>query len=100
MNLPEFNKDEIPQEILDKVGEDFEIIPLNNMEEYTSNINPGKDAYLSRKVLRQLDEMQALENIHKKSLSKKQTWGKVKKISKYFKSSLYAIKNLDRGETI
>lgn len=99
MDLPEFSKDEIPQEIVDKVGEDFEIVPLTN-EDYKPTVDKGKDDYLTRKVLRQLDEMGALQEIHKKKLSKKETWKEMKKVQRYYKSSLYAIKALDRGTTV
>lgn len=44
-----------------------------------------------------MDELEALQNIHKKELNKKETWQEMKKVQRYFKSSLYAIKNLDRG---
>ena len=100
MNIPEFDKDEIPQEVIDKVGEDFEIVSLHDGEEYKPNIDKGKDDYLTRKVLRQLDEMEALQNIHKKELGKKQTWKEMKKVQRYFKSPLYAIKALDRGTSV
>ena len=96
MNLPEFGKDEIPQEVIDKVGEDFEIVPLNDIEDPKPTVDKGKDDYLTRKVLKQLDEIGALENVYKKNLSKQETWKEVKKVSRYFKSSLYAIKTLDR----
>ena len=96
MEIPEFNKDEIPQEVIDKVGEDFEIVPLTT-EDYKPLVDKGRDDYLNRKVLKQLDEMQALDNVYKKNLSKKETWKEIKKISRYFKSPLYTIKSLDRG---
>jgi predicted DNA-binding protein (UPF0251 family) len=57
----------------------------------------SKDDYLTRKIIRQMDELEALQNIHKKELNKKETWQEMKKVQRYFKSSLYAIKNLDRG---
>lgn len=95
MEIPEFSKDEVPQEIVDKVGEDFEIVPLTT-EDYKPVVDKGKDDYLTRKVLRQLDEIEALENVYKKNLSKQDTWKEVKKVSKYFRSSLYAVKTLDR----
>jgi hypothetical protein len=98
MEIPEFNKDEIPQEVIDKVGEDFEIVPLIP-ENYTPAVDKGRDDYLNRKVLKQLDEMQALNNVYKKNLSKQETWKEIKKISRYFKSPLYTIKSLDREET-
>lgn len=60
----------------------------------------SKDDYLTRKILKQMDELGAIQNIHKKELGKKQTWREVKKVSRYFKSSLYAIKALDRGTTV
>lgn len=60
----------------------------------------SKDEYLNRKILRQLDEIEALEKIHKKELSKGDTWKEMKKVSRYFKSSLYAIKTLDRDPNI
>lgn len=60
----------------------------------------SKDEYLNRKILRQLDEIEALEKIHKKELSKGDTWKEMKKVSRYFKSSLYAIKTLDRDPII
>lgn len=60
----------------------------------------SKDDYLTRKILKQMDELGAIQNIHKKELGKKQTWREVKKASRYFKSSLYAIKALDRGVNV
>jgi len=57
----------------------------------------SKDDYLTRKILKQMDEMEALQNIHKKELGKKDTWKEMKKVQRYFKSPLYAIKALDRG---
>jgi len=57
----------------------------------------SKDDYLTRKILKQMDEMEALQNIHKKELGKKETWKQMKKVSRYYKSPLYAIKALDRG---
>jgi hypothetical protein len=60
----------------------------------------SKDDYLTRKILRQMDEMEALQNIHKKELSKKDTWKEMKKVQRYFKSPLYAVKALDRGTTM
>jgi hypothetical protein len=57
----------------------------------------SKDDYLNRKIQKQLDEMKALQNVHKKELGKNETWKEVKKVQRYFKSSLYAIKNIDRG---
>lgn len=43
-----------------------------------------------------MDELEALQKIHKKELSKKETWKEVKKVAKYHKSFLYAVKDLDR----
>lgn len=63
--------------------------------------NPeGRDEYLNRKILKQMDELGAIQKIHKKDLSRKGTWKEMKKVSRYFKSSLYAIKTLDRGSEI
>lgn len=56
----------------------------------------SKDDYLNRKLTRQMDEIESLQNIHKKELSKNETWKEVKKLQRYYKSSLYAIKDLDR----
>jgi hypothetical protein len=60
----------------------------------------SKDDYLTRKILKQMDEMEALQNIHKKELGKKDTWKEMKKVQRYFKSPLYAIKALDRGTEV
>jgi len=60
----------------------------------------GKDQYLTRKILKQMDELGAIQKIHKKELGKKGTWKEMKKVSRYFKSSLYAIKTLDRGSEL
>jgi hypothetical protein len=60
----------------------------------------SKDDYLTRKILKQMDEMEALQNIHKKELSKKDTWKEMKKVQRYFKSPLYAVKALDRGTEV
>jgi hypothetical protein len=60
----------------------------------------SKDDYLTRKIIKQMDEMEALQNIHKKELSKKETWKEMKKVQRYFKSPLYAIKALDRGTDV
>ena len=60
----------------------------------------SKDDYLTRKILKQMDEMEALQNIHKKELSKKDTWKEMKKVQRYFKSPLYAIKAIDRGTDV
>jgi len=60
----------------------------------------SKDDYLTRKILKQMDEMEALQNIHKKELSKKDTWKEMKKVQRYFKSPLYTIKALDRGTEV
>jgi ribosomal protein S21 len=56
----------------------------------------SKEDYLNRKLHRQMDELEALQKIHKKELSKKETWKEVKKVAKYHKSFLYAVKDLDR----
>lgn len=100
MELPEFDVDKMPKEVTDKLGHDIEVVPLGNMDEYEPNVDPGRDEYLTRKLLRQLDEMKALEKVHNKKLSKKQTWKEVKKVARYFKSPLYQIKALDRGANV
>ena len=56
----------------------------------------SRDDYLNRKIMKQLDEIKALESIHKKELSDKQTRNEVKKLSKYMQSSLYEIRCLDK----
>jgi len=60
----------------------------------------SKDDYLTRKILKQMDEMEALQNIHKKELGRKESWKEMKKVQRYFKSPLYAIKALDRGTEV
>jgi len=100
MDLPEFDKSEVPQEVIDKVGEDFEIVPLEHMDDYEPNVDPKRDAYLTRKIHRQLDEMTSLQNVHNKKLNKTETWKEVKKVARYYKSSLYAIRSIDKTDQV
>lgn len=99
MKLPDVKWEDLPEEMKSKIPkEEFEIQPLTPQDEYESKITPERHAYLDRQLLKNLDEFTALQQIHQnKKLSSKGRWQKVKKISRYFKSSLYAIKELDRN---
>jgi hypothetical protein len=68
MKLPDVNWEDLPEEMKNKIPkEEFEIDPLTPQDEYEDKKSSGKTK-----------------------------WQKVKKISRYFKSSLYAVKELDR----
>lgn len=98
MQLPEFEYKDLPDEMKEKVSEeDFEIEPLVSQDEYEPSIDPGKDSYLNRKIVRTLDEYASLQKIYQdKGTSKKEKWKKIKKTARYYKSFLYAVKDLDR----
>jgi hypothetical protein len=102
MKLPEFEYNDLPDEMKEKISEeDFEIEPLVSQDEYTpKQLDPGKDAYMNRKIVRTLDEYAALQKIYEnKNSSKKEKWKQIKKVSRYHKSFLYAVKDLDRDPT-
>jgi len=97
MDIPEFNYNELPKEMQEKVSEDFEIEPLQSQDDYKYEPKPGHDEYLNRKMIKTLDEYITLQKIHKnKESTKQEKWKKVKQASRYYKSNLYAVKNLDR----
>jgi hypothetical protein len=55
---------------------------------------------MNRKIVRTLDEYAALQKIYEnKNSSKKEKWKQIKKVSRYHKSFLYAVKDLDRDPT-
>jgi hypothetical protein len=99
MQLPEFEKDKLPQEVQDYIGDgELEIEVLNDIkDDYQPQITPEKNAYLDRKLLKSMDELVALQKIQNKKLTKKEKWKEIKKVSRYFKSPLYEIKNLDKS---
>jgi hypothetical protein len=103
MKLPEFEYSDLPEEMKEKVSqEDFEIEPLTPQgENYTpKEVTPGKDAYMNRKIIRTLDEYAALQKVYQdKKTSKKEKWKQIKKVARYHKSFLYAVKDIDRDPT-
>jgi hypothetical protein len=98
MKLPDVNWEDLPEEMKTRISkEEFEIDPLTPQDEYEDKTSLERHAYLDRKLMKNLDEYVALQKIHQdKKSSGKTKWQKVKKISRYFKSSLYAVKELDR----
>lgn len=98
MKLPDVNWEDLPEEMKTRISkEEFEIEPLTPQDEYEDKTSLERHAYLDRKLMKNLDEYVALQKIHQdKKSSGKTKWQKVKKISRYFKSSLYAVKELDR----
>lgn len=98
MKLPEFEYKDLPEEMKEKISEEeFEIEPLVSQEDYKPNLDPGKDSYMNRKILRTLDEYASLQKIYQdKTTSKKDKWKKIKKTARYYKSFLYAVKDIDR----
>lgn len=97
MELPDIKYEDLPEEMKELIPEDFEIEPLTPQDDYKPNLDPGHDAYMNRKMVRTLDEYITLQKIHQnKNSSKQEKWKKVKQASRYYKSNLYAIKDLDR----
>lgn len=99
MELPDFKYEDLPEDMREKLGPgEIEIEPLSPQDDYNpKEVNPGKDAYTNRKIVRTLDEYASLQKIYAdKSATKKQKWKKVKQTSRYYKSFLYAIKDIDR----
>lgn len=102
MNLPKINKEDLPEEMQERIG-DSEIV----IESFVDTIseeqieelkNKSKDANASvdRRIQKKLDQLQHLQGIHDSNKSKKENWKKIKKAARYFKSNLYEIKTLDR----
>ena len=98
MKLPDVNWEDLPEEMKNKIPkEEFEIEPLTPDSDYQGGVSKERHAYLDRKLMKQMDEFIALQKLNQvKNASGKNKWQKVKKISRYFKSSLYAVKELDR----
>jgi hypothetical protein len=102
MKLPEFDYDDLPDEMKQKISkEEFEIEPLTPQDDYKpKELDPGKDAYMNRKIIRTLDEYASLQKVYQnKKTTKKEKWKQIKQISRYHKSFLYAVKDLDRDPT-
>lgn len=77
--------EELPEEILQSEVQDDAALEQKNKS-------------LDRQLLRKADQLDALRQIYESGSSRKENWKKVKKASRYFKSSLYAIKDMDRSE--
>jgi hypothetical protein len=102
MELPDFKYEDLPEDMKEKLGPgEFVIEPLTPQDNYEpKEYDAGRDAYTNRKIIRTLDEYASLQKIYAdKKTNKKQKWKKVKAVSRYYKSALYAIKDLDRDPT-
>jgi hypothetical protein len=101
MNLPKINKEDLPQEMQDRLGNsDIEV------ESFTDSISEEQieemkmksqeaNASIDRRIQKKLDQLQYLQGLYDSNLSKNENWKKVKKASRYFKSNLYEVKTLD-----
>jgi uncharacterized protein (DUF2164 family) len=101
MNLPKINKEDLPKEMQDKLGDsDIEV------ESFTDSISEEQmeqmkiksqqaNASVDRRIQKKLDQLQYLQGLHDSNKSKKENWKNIKKASRYFKSNLYEIKTLD-----
>jgi hypothetical protein len=101
MNLPKINKEDLPKEMQDKLGDsDIEVesftdtISEEQMEQMKIKSQQA-NASVDRRIQKKLDQLQYLQGLHDSNVSKKENWKKIKKASRYFKSNLYEIKTLD-----
>jgi hypothetical protein len=101
MNLPKINKEDLPQELQDRLGDsDIEIesfadsISEEQIEEMKMK-SQETNASIDRRIQKKLDQLQYLQGLYDSNLSKNENWKKVKKASRYFKSNLYEVKTLD-----
>jgi TRAP-type mannitol/chloroaromatic compound transport system substrate-binding protein len=102
MNLPKINKEDLPEEMQERLGDaELEIDSLvdsiseEEIEELNSKARES-NAVADRKLLKKMDQLQHLQSLYNNNNSKKENWKKIKKASRYFRSSLYEIKTLDR----
>lgn len=77
--------EDLPEEILSSEQQDEDALQK-------------KHEQLDRRLMRRADQLESLKKIYESGSSRKENWKKVKKASRYFKSSLYAIKDMDRSE--
>lgn len=101
MQIPDFNKDEVPTEVIENVGEDFEIVPVaEEAPEYKPQVDTVRDPYLDRKLFKQVEELSLLQKAYDKNASRKDNWKRVKKVSRYIKSPLYEVRTLDKMQKV
>lgn len=97
MDLPEIKYEDLPQEMQDRIPEgEIEVESLVPQDEYIPNEDPGNSSYVNRKIYKTLEELKSLQKIHSTEGTKQDKWKKTKKVSRYYKSSLFEIKTLDK----
>lgn len=101
-DLPNFSKDELPEELQGKIdGSDVEITPLITelneevLEEQKRKFEERNQG-LDRRLMKKLDQLQYLKSLYEQKESKQKNWKKIKKASRYFRSAIYEAKTLDR----
>ncbi|UYA57480.1 hypothetical protein SCREM1_23 [Synechococcus phage S-CREM1] len=97
MDLPEIKFEDLPQEMQDRIPEgDIEVESLVPQDEYTPNEDLSSSSYTTRKIYKTLEELKSLQKIHSTEGTKQEKWKKTKKVARYYKSSLFEIKTLDK----
>jgi hypothetical protein len=102
MEIPQFTKDELPEELQELIdGDDVNITPIapeltDEMIEKQKQKSEEKNEKLDRRLLKKLDELKTLKSLYDSNASRKENWKKIKKASRYFRSSLYEVKTLDK----
>ncbi len=97
MDLPEIKYEDLPEEMQQRIPEgEIEVESLVPQDNYIPNQDEGHSAVLNRKIYKTLEELKALQKIHSTDSTKHEKWKKTKKISRYYKSSLFEIKTLDK----
>lgn len=103
MNLPKINKEDLPEEMKERLGdseievESFVDSITEEQIEELKNKSMEANASVDRRIQKKIDQLQYLQGLHDSNKSKTENWKKIKKAARYFKSNLYEIKTLDRG---
>jgi uncharacterized protein (DUF2164 family) len=102
MNLPKINKEDLPEEMQQRLGDgeiEIESFVDSISEEQIEELKQQSldaNASVDRRIQKKLDQLQYLQGLHDSNKSKKENWKKIKKAARYFKSNLYEVKSLDR----
>jgi hypothetical protein len=102
MKLPKINKEDLPEEMQERLGDselEIESFIDSISEEEIQELNDRTEqanSSVDRRIQKKLDQLQYLQGLYDSNTSKKENWKKIKKASRYFKSNLYEVKSLDR----
>ena len=98
MKLPDIPKDQLPEEIQEKIeGDTAEFEPLGSSEEAMRHVRQKKSESEMRRTLGELESLNKLFK-KRKELGQREFVRKVKKNQKFYRSNLFHIKNINEGQ--